>query len=175
MLIGCGLWAVTLCHFDIHFAISALAQFNTAPREGHLNALLRIFGYLRAYQKAKIIFDTRPTYNNTYDNQKNNWHQLYPGATVELPPDLPKPFGKPVDISTYFDAGFANDLKNRRSVTGILLFVNPTPIKWYSKRQNTIETSTFGSELVAALIATELTMEIRYKLRMLVVPCLVWG
>ena len=55
----------------------------------------------------------------------------------------------------------------RRSVTGILLCVNKTPVKWYRKRQNTVETSTYGSELVAARIAVEMIMEYRYKLRMM--------
>jgi hypothetical protein len=38
-----------------------------------------------------------------------------------------------------------------------------------SKRQKTVETSTFGSKLVAARIATELIMEVCYMLRSLVV------
>jgi hypothetical protein len=45
--------------------------------------------------------------------------------------------------------------------------VNKTPVKWYSKRQNTVETSTYGSELVAARIAIEMIIEYRYKLRMM--------
>ena len=80
--------------------------------------------------------------------------------------------GKPVLITGYVDADHAHDLVTRRSVTGVLLLLNNTQIKWYSKRQNTVETSTYGSELVAARIATELIMEMRYKLRMLGVPIL---
>ena len=75
-------------------------------------------------------------------------------------------------ITGYVDADHAHDLVTRRSVTGVLILLNNTPIKWYSKRQNTVETSTYGSELVAARIATELIMEMRYKLRMLGVPIL---
>ncbi len=45
--------------------------------------------------------------------------------------------------------------------------VNKTPIKWYSKRQNTVESATYGSELVAARIAVEMIIEYRYKLRMM--------
>ena len=44
------------------------------------------------------------------------------------------------------------------------------PVKWYSKRQKTVETSSYGSELVATRIAIELVQELRYKLRMLGVP-----
>jgi hypothetical protein len=37
-----------------------------------------------------------------------------------------------------------------KSVTGILVLVNKTPLEWYSKKQPTIETSAYGSEFVAA-------------------------
>jgi hypothetical protein len=45
--------------------------------------------------------------------------------------------------------------------------LNNTPIRWISKRQKTVETSTYGSELVALRIATELILEIRCMLRSL--------
>ena len=38
---------------------------------------------------------------------------------------------------------------------------------WISKRQKTVESSTYGSELVAARIAIDLIIEMRYKFRML--------
>ncbi|MGH3053704.1 MAG: Ty1/Copia family ribonuclease HI, partial [Gaiellaceae bacterium] len=46
------------------------------------------------------------------------------------------------------------------------------PIRWYTKKQNTIETSTYGSEFVALRIAVELIEGLRYKIRMLGVPLL---
>jgi hypothetical protein len=48
--------------------------------------------------------------------------------------------------------------------------VNRAPIVWYSKQQNTVETSTFGSEFVAMRIAIDLVEGLRYKLRMMGVP-----
>ena len=36
-----------------------------------------------------------------------------------------------------------------------------------SKRQHTVETNTYGSELAALKIAFEITIEMRYKLRMI--------
>jgi hypothetical protein len=41
---------------------------------------------------------------------------------------------------------------------------------WFCKRQKTVETSTYSSELVAARVATELIIETRCQLRMLGVP-----
>ena len=45
--------------------------------------------------------------------------------------------------------------------------INHTIVKTYTKRQSIVESSTYSSELVAARIATDLAMEIRYILRML--------
>ncbi|KAI2492052.1 Reverse transcriptase (RNA-dependent DNA polymerase) [Fragilaria crotonensis] len=41
---------------------------------------------------------------------------------------------------------------------------------WHSKRQNTVEASTFGSEFQAMKNAVELVESLRYKLRMFGVP-----
>ena len=68
------------------------------------------------------------------------------------------------------DTDHAPDVVTSRSITAILLLLNNTLVRWVSKRQKTVETSTYGSELVAARIATELIMEMRYTLRMMGVP-----
>ena len=77
---------------------------------------------------------------------------------------MPPPQGKTARITVYVNANHGHDLVTRQSVIGIILFINNMPIRWISKRQATVETSTYGSELVTARIATELIMEIRYKL-----------
>ena len=51
-------------------------------------------------------------------------------------------------------------------MTGILIFCNRAQIIWHSKRQNGVETSTFGSELTALKNVVELIATLRYKLRM---------
>jgi hypothetical protein len=50
------------------------------------------------------------------------------------------------------------------------MFLNRAPIIWFSKAQNTVETSTFGSEFRAMRIAVELIESLRYKLRMFGIP-----
>ena len=54
-----------------------------------------------------------------------------------------------------------------QSVTVVLHFLNKTPIDYYSKRQSTIETATYGSEFVAARTATEQIIDLRITLRYL--------
>jgi hypothetical protein len=70
-------------------------------------------------------------------------------------------------MTVYVDDDHTHDLVTRRSITGIFIMINNTPIRWVSKRQKTVETSTYGSELAASRIATELILEIRYMLRSL--------
>ena len=50
------------------------------------------------------------------------------------------------------------------------LGLNGTPIDWYSKCQATVETATYGSEFVAAHIATDQIIDLRITLRYLGVP-----
>ncbi len=58
----------------------------------------------------------------------------------------------------------------RRSRTGILIFCNRAPIIWHSKRQNTVEASTFGSKFQAMKNAVELVESLRKKLHKFGVP-----
>ena len=55
-------------------------------------------------------------------------------------------------------------------MTGCLHFVNKTHVDWYSKKQATVETATYGSEFVAAKTTTEQIMDIRQTLRYLGAP-----
>jgi hypothetical protein len=58
--------------------------------------------------------------------------------------------GREVTIIAYTDANLHHDILTGRSVTEILHLCNQTLIDWYSKRQATVETATFGSEFTAA-------------------------
>jgi len=61
-----------------------------------------------------------------------------------------------VSTHCFVDADLAGDKVARRSQMGILIFVNRAPILWCSKQQNTVEASTFGSEIMALKNAMEL-------------------
>jgi hypothetical protein len=91
--------------------------------------------------------------------------EFYPGASEEIPKDLPPEKGPRVRMTVYVDADHAHDLVTRRSITGILFMLPNTPIRWVSQRQKTVETSTYGSELVASRVATELILDVRYMIR----------
>ena len=56
-------------------------------------------------------------------------------------------------------------MTNRRSHSGIIIYVNNALIIWYSKRHNTVEASIFGLEFVAIRITIDMIEALRYKLR----------
>ena len=171
MLTGSAIWAITLGRVDVIYATTMLARFNNAPREGHFEAMKRVFGYLKGHLKGKIVYDTREldTSKSTFIDLNNlNWIRHYgENMKEELPPDMPEPLMNEAKVTIYFDASFGCDLITRRSVTGMIVFINSTPVRWYCKKQNTVETSTYGAELVAGRVACETAIEYRYKLRML--------
>ena len=79
----------------------------------------------------------------------------YAGAKEELPSDLPPARGKKVLMTTFVDANLGHDVISGKSVTGVLHFFNKTPVDWFTKKQNTVETATFGSENTAARTSIE--------------------
>ena len=171
-LIGSANWIVTLGRFDICYALSTLSRYSMAPCEGHFKAMQKVFGYLMTYPQGKILIDIgeAPIRRQTDFNCGYSWTEFYPDACENVPDNMPIPKGKTVKITIYVDADHARDKVTCRSVTGIIVLLNNTPIIWLSKRQKTVETSTYGSELVAGRIATDLLIEMRYKMRMLGVP-----
>ena len=68
------------------------------------------------------------------------------------------------------DANLHHDLATGKAVTAVLHFLNQTPIDAYTKRQSTVETSTYGSEFVAARTAVDQIIDIRTTLQYRGVP-----
>ena len=99
-----------------------------------------------------------------------DWGNFYKDAKEAISPDAPEPRGHPVTTHCFVDADHAGNKVTRRSQTGILIFINRAPITFFSKKQNTVEISTFGSEYIASRIAVEMIESLRYKLRMFGVP-----
>jgi hypothetical protein len=55
-------------------------------------------------------------------------------------------------------------------MSGIIHLVNQTPVQWFCKKQNVVETATYGSENMVARQATEQIMDFRYMVRMMGIP-----
>ena len=170
-LIGSLQWLVTLGRFDVATAVMTMSRFRAAPRKGHLERIKRIYGYVRKHNSGFIRVRTHLPDYSSLPHQQHDWmYSVYGNVKEEVPDDIPEPLGKPVVLTTYVDANLYHDMLTGRAVTGILQFINATPIEWYTKHQATVASATFGSEFVAARVATDMTIDIRTSLCYLGVP-----
>jgi hypothetical protein len=166
MLMGSAQWAISLGRFDIQYATNTLARYAMNPRQGHLKMAKRIFAYLKHVPGAYIRLDIDKLNTGSIKFETNEWGDIYNGAKEDIADNVVMPKHKgSITLTMFVDANHANDLVTRRSVTGFLIFAGHIPICSYSKRQNTVESATYGSELMAARIALEHLLGIRYKLR----------
>ena len=107
----------------------------------------------------------------SYLTKDFDWtYSVYGNVQEILPDDMSEPLGEAVITTTTMDANLNHCVATGKSLTGCLHFVNKTPVDWYSKKQGTVETATYGSEFVAAKTATKQIMDIRQTLRYLAAP-----
>jgi hypothetical protein len=142
-----------------------MSSYLASPREGHLQQFLHILAYLKVHKRSTLIFDkTEPSYNPERFT-KRDWSEIYTGATEAITSNILEERGLSVTTTCFVDTDHAGRRVTRRSRMGMLIFVNRAPIMWYSKQQqNTVESSTFGSECMAMRVALDLIEGLRYKL-----------
>jgi hypothetical protein len=66
--------------------------------------------------------------------------EFYGNVEGAIPPDMPPPLGKDIDLCMMVDSDHAGEKRTLRSHTGFIIFYNLAPIIWLSKQQVTIET-----------------------------------
>jgi hypothetical protein len=121
-------------------------------REGHLNQVFHIFAYLRKYHNTELVFHPSDPCVEESDFELKDWTSREFGhlqGDEELPPNMPQPRGLGFIMSAKVDADHASDTVTRRSRTGFLVRLNSALIYWSSRKQNSVESSSFGSEFIA--------------------------
>jgi hypothetical protein len=167
-IIGIGQWLVVAGRFDINYAISSLSRYAAAPRKGHLEMAEEVLGYLKKYPARGYVINPKPpSIDPRYETVKlkENFGGQYQYFTEDLDPKFPEALVPEMDINLFVDANHAHDKVTGRSVTGLLCFVGSTPVLWKSKRQASVQTSTFGAEFTALKKAVEEAITLRYYLR----------
>jgi hypothetical protein len=155
---------------NINVGVALLSLLHAAPREGHLEEIFHLFAYLKAHYRSSLLFDPRPFVNDPSQFTQPDWLEFYTGVGEALPLDIQEPRRNEGEVTCYVGADYAGCRVTRRSHTGIQLILRRAPLIWYSKRHNTIEASTFGSECIAMKTAIEQIDLLRYKLQMLGIP-----
>ena len=83
---------------------------------------------------------------------------------------MPEPRGKVVQMTCWADSDHAGNVGTRCSRTGVLIFCNHSPFVFHSKKQGSIEMSSFGSKFMAMKTAIKLVEGLCFKLRMMGCP-----
>ena len=170
-LIGAMQWATSLTRSDIATDAMTLSGFRIASRISHLERAKRVYGHNSQFKDAAIRFSNNEPEHSSLPEQNFDWMSSDYGDNREaLPNDIPKPLGKPFRITHYVDAVLFHDMVIGRSVTGIIDFLNQTPIDWFSKKQATVETTAYGSEFVTSRTCVERDVDLRTLLRYLGIP-----
>jgi hypothetical protein len=151
-LIGVLRWMVEFGRVDICLECSMLSSHLALPREGHLNQVVHIFEYLRKYHNMELVFDPSDPCVEESNLGLKDWTSTEFGhlqGNEELPPNMPQPGGLGFIMRAKVDADHASDTVTRRSSTGFLVRLNSALIYWPSRKQNSVESSSFGSEFIA--------------------------
>ena len=78
--VGMLRWAVEIGRVDILLEVSLMSSHLALPRQGHLEQVIHIFGYLRTHKNLRLMFDSDhsqicPSRFKTYD-----WFDFYKDA-----------------------------------------------------------------------------------------------
>ena len=64
------------------------------PHEGHLDAIFRVFGYLKTKHNLQLVLNPSYPEINHSDFPDNDWTLMYGNVIEAIPPNAPTPHGK---------------------------------------------------------------------------------
>ena len=73
LLIGILWWIVELGCVDVCLEVSMMSSQLALPRKGHMEQVMQIFGFLKKYRNAELIFDPSDPTINEQDSEKRDW------------------------------------------------------------------------------------------------------
>jgi hypothetical protein len=108
-----------------------------------------------------------PNLPDFLDNVHDGTYSAYGKVEKLLPIGAPETLGNHVMLLHYIGADLLHEIAMGRSATGILHLNNRIPMEWYSKKQDTMEIATYGSEFVADRICVAQVIELHNTLQFL--------
>ncbi|KAK3242996.1 hypothetical protein CYMTET_47334 [Cymbomonas tetramitiformis] len=134
-ILGSLLWHSRTSRPDIYYAVIYLSQFVACPSEDSMKALIRIAQYLDCTAHYRMAF-------------------YYPERPARV-----------LTLFVYSDADLARDLENSaRSYAGMVIFFCGMILQYGTVRQTITETSSTGSEYVAASTAAQRVVSLMFML-----------
>jgi hypothetical protein len=123
-LVGALLYASLSTRLDITHSVHQLTMHTQSPQPIHWIAGKRVLRYLQGTKDIGLQFGGRND-------------------------DVLADYNDSMVIAGYADADYANDTKDRKSITGWIVKLNGDVVNWQSKKQNTVALSTCEAELYA--------------------------
>ena len=105
-------WAVALGRVDIFLEVALMSKHLAFLREGHLEQVLNIMGYLKTHKKMRLLFNCG---YSTVDERwfKNyDWFDFYWDAKKAIPLNMPEARGHGVIVTCFVDANHGGNLKD---------------------------------------------------------------
>jgi hypothetical protein len=141
-MVGTLMYAAVSCRLDIAHAVHALASDMQAPTGRSMLAAKRVLRYLAATKDIGLVFGALAGGKSAASDTRGHSSIL-------------------VEVCAYADADWANDKKDRKSITGWVAKLNGDPISWSSKKQRVVALSTCEAELYAEGAAVQEVLWLR--------------
>ena len=124
----------------------SLSGYRPIPRFINMEQAKIVIGYLAKMKHVVIRFKIGlPDYSDI-PHIKYDWeHSVYGNVKEEIPRDSSEALRKHIILTHYVDKNLYHDVLTWRSATGILRFINHTPIVWWSKKKAIAETAIYSS------------------------------
>lgn len=149
-IVGSILYISTVTRPDVAFAASSLARHLSKPIREQLDAAYVCLRCLKTTENCKLVFGARRH------------------AKAEGVYNLPA--HKHLKVLAYGDEDFANCDETRRSVTGIVITLDGTPVVWASRKQPTVTKSTTAAEYVAQSMTADEAIRVQKVLQDMNIP-----
>ena len=114
-IVGTLMYAAVSCRLDIAHAVHSLASDMQAPTGRSMLAAKRVLRYLAATKDIGLVFGALAGGKSAVSDTRGH------GSTL-------------IEVCAYADADWANDKKDRKSITGWVAKLNGDPISWSSKK-----------------------------------------
>ena len=83
-----------LGRIDICTEVSILLSYSMMLREGHLEATLHVFSFLKSHSNSRLVFDPQEPELGGSQFTECNWSDFYAGAVEVILPNAPKALEK---------------------------------------------------------------------------------
>jgi hypothetical protein len=144
--IGELIWPMTTTRPELSYPVVKLSQFATSPATIHYDVIYGIFQYLSGTGDDGLTY-TRPEPMTSGPVLKHTPIRSQPTDRI----DEHVPTENLTTLYGYSDADWAMDIRNRRSIYGMVFFLSGAVVAWKTRVQPKVALSNAESDLLAAI------------------------